>query len=320
MSRLPGGALLDMTLTTARLRSLRAPVQLAVTAGLLALLWHVSGGKLVERIAGADTLWVAAGFGCATAAMGFAAMRWRYTALSVGARITVERSLAEFYLAAFLNQVLPGGIAGDALRAWRHGKREAEVERGGMGRAIRAVVIERISNQTVIAICALVSLTLWMWMPGAFGHTRVWVPLVGFAAVVASVPVVIAVMARRHAGGRIDRLLRDGRQALLGRSMLAQLGLGFLVIGSCVAMFYCAARAVHAPLSLYHLLALVPGALFAMSIPISIGGWGLREASAVALWTMAGLSPDAALASSVLYGLLALLGALPGAIVLAVDR
>ncbi len=85
-------------------------------------------------------------------------------------------------------------------------------------------------------------------------------------------------------------------------------------------MFYCAARAVHAPLSFFHLLALVPGALFAMSIPISIGGWGLREASAVALWSMAGLSPEAAMASSVLYGLLSLLGALPGAIVLAVDR
>ena len=320
MSRLPDGALLDVTITSVRLRSLRAPVQLAVTAGLLALLWHVSGGKMVDRIAGADPLWVAAGLGCATAAMGFAALRWRYTALCVGVSITLERSVKEFYLAGFLNQVLPGGIAGDALRAWRQGKHAASVERGGMGRAIRAVVIERIANQTVIAICALVSLTLWMWMPGAFAHTRIWLPLVGFGAVVGSIPVAIGVLARRHGGGRIERLLRDGREALLGRSMLAQLGLGFLVIGSCVVMFYCAAQAVHAPLSLFHLVALVPGALFAMSIPISIGGWGLREASAVALWTMAGLSPDAALASSIVYGLLALLGALPGAIVLAVDR
>jgi glycosyltransferase 2 family protein len=320
MSRLPGGALLDMTITSTRLRSLRAPMQLAVTAGLLALLWHVSGGKLIARVSGADPLWVTAGLGCATAAMAFAAMRWRYTALCVGAVISVERAMKEFYLAGFLNQVLPGGIAGDALRAWRHGKRAADVERGGMGRAIRAVVIERIANQAVMAICALVSLTLWLWMPGAFAHTRIWVPLVGFTAVVGSVPVAIAVLARRHGGGRIERLLRDGRQALLGRSMLVQLGLGFLVSGSCLAMFYCAAQAVHAPLSLFHLIALVPGALFAMSIPISIGGWGLREASAVALWTMAGLSPDAALATSIVYGLLALLGALPGAIVLAVDR
>ena len=85
-------------------------------------------------------------------------------------------------------------------------------------------------------------------------------------------------------------------------------------------MFYCAARAVHEPLSVFHLIALVPGALLAMSIPISVGGWGLREASAVTLWTMAGLSPGAALASSILYGILSLLGALPGAVFLAADR
>jgi len=303
------------------LRELRAPLQVIVTVSLLVILWQISDGDAVlDRLAHADPVWVTAGFVCATAAMGAAAMRWRYTARCVGAMITVERSIKEFYLAGLLNQVLPGGILGDALRAWRHGKR-VEHERGGMGMAIRAVVIERMANQMAIAACMLVSLVLWMWMPGAFSNPRIWVPLVGAAAIVAALLVTIAALARRHRGGRIERFLIDSREALLRpRTMLSQLGLGFMVTGSCVAMFYCAARAVHAPLSLFHLLALVPGALFAMSIPISIGGWGLREASAVALWTMAGLPPEHAMASSVLYGILSLLGALPGAVVLVVDR
>ena len=303
------------------LRQLRAPLQVIVTVSLLVLLWQlVDGGAVLEKLASANPAWVAAGFLCATAAMGFAAMRWRYTALCVGASLTVERSLKEFYLAGLLNQILPGGILGDALRAWRHGK-SAEHERGGMGKAIRAVVIERMANQMAIAAAMLVSLTLWTWMPGAFDNVRIWAPLVCAAVLVAAMLITIAILARRHRGGRIERFLLDCREALLRpRTMLTQLGLGFLVTGSCVAMFYCAARAVHAPLSLFHLLALVPGALFAMSIPISIGGWGLREASAVALWAMAGLPPENALASSVLYGILALLGALPGAFVLAADR
>jgi glycosyltransferase 2 family protein len=303
------------------LRELRAPLQVIVTVSLLVLLWRLVGGEAVlEKLAGANPAWVAAGFGCATAAMFFAAMRWRYTALCVGAALTVERSLKEFYLAGLLNQILPGGILGDALRAWRHGK-SAEHERGGMGKAIRAVVIERMANQMAIASAMLVSLTLWTAMPGAFANVRIWAPLVCAAGLVGLMLIIIAFLARRHRGGRIERFLLDCREALLRpRTMLTQLGLGFLVTGSCVAMFYCAARAVHAPLSLFHLLALVPGALFAMSIPISIGGWGLREASAVALWAMAGLPPENALASSVLYGILALLGALPGAFVLAADR
>lgn len=305
------------------LRELRAPLQVIVTVSLLAILWQLVGGEAVmERLASADLAWVVAGFACATAAMGFAAMRWRYTALCVGATLTVERSIKEFYLAGLLNQILPGGILGDALRAWRHGKRaEHEHERGGMGKAIRAVVIERMANQMAIASAMLVSLTLWTAMPGAFANVRIWAPLVCAAGVVGLMLIAIALLARRHRGGRLERFLLDSREALLRpRTMFTQLGLGFLVTGSCVAMFYCSTQAVHAPLSLFHLFALVPGALFAMSIPISIGGWGLREASAVALWTMAGLPPEHALASSVLYGILALLGALPGAFVLAADR
>lgn len=303
------------------LRELRAPLQVIVTVSLLVLLWQLVGGEAVlEKLAGADPVWVGAGFVFATTAMIAAAMRWRYTALCVGAALTVERSLKEFYLAGLLNQVLPGGILGDALRAWRHGK-SAEHERGGMGRAIRAVVIERMANQMAIASAVLVSLTLWTAMPGAFARVRIWAPLVCAAGLVGAMLTAIALLARRHRGGRIERFLLDSREALLRpRTMVTQLGLGFLVIGSCVAMFYCSAQAVHAPLSFFHLFALVPCALFAMSIPISIGGWGLREASAVALWAMAGLPPENALASSVLYGILALLGALPGAFVLASDR
>jgi uncharacterized membrane protein YbhN (UPF0104 family) len=304
------------------LRALRVPLQLAVTAVLLVILWRLSGGQaLVSRLTSADPAWVVAGLLCATLAMGFAALRWRYTAQRIGAGMSVERALREFYLAAFLNQILPGGVSGDAVRAWRHGKRAAEHERAGVGPAVRAVIIERVANQLVMSLCMLGSLSLWPWMPGAFAAVGIWVPLVGVVVVLAGVLVAIALFARRGTGGRIERFVRDTRLALLGRrTLLAQLGLGLLVTASCVAAFYCAARAVDATLSLFHLLALVPAALLSMTIPISIGGWGVREASTVALWSIAGLAPAEALASSILYGVLALLVSLPGAVVLMTDR
>ncbi|HTE54616.1 MAG TPA: lysylphosphatidylglycerol synthase transmembrane domain-containing protein [Kofleriaceae bacterium] len=299
----------------------RVVIQLAVSVLLLGFLWHLSGDRVLERLTGANPWWVLAGLGFATVAMFAAAMRWRFTAVAVGAELGLGRSLREFYLASFLNQVLPGGILGDALRAWRHGKSAPTGKPGGMGRAVRAVLIERLASQMVVSLCMVVSLSLWPWLPGAFDNARIWVPLVGAATLVAATLIAIAVLARRHGGGQLERFLQDSRQALLTpRTLVAQLALGLAVTGSCVVMFYCAARAVHSPLSVFHLVALVPGALLAMSIPISIGGWGLREASAVALWTMAGLAPGAALASSVLYGMMSLLGALPGAVVLAIDR
>ena len=304
------------------LRALRVPLQLAVTAILLVVLWRLSGGHtLLGRLTSADPVWIVAGLLCATLAMGFAALRWRYTAQRIGAGMSLERALREFYLAAFLNQILPGGVSGDAVRAWRHGKRAAEHERAGVGPAVRAVIIERVANQMVMSLCMLGSLALWPWRPGAVEAVGVWVPLVGAVVVLAGVLAAIALLARRGTGSRMERFFRDVRLALLSRrTWLAQLGLGLLVTATCVAAFYCAARAVDATLSLFHLLALVPAALLSMTIPISIGGWGVREASTVALWTMAGLLPAEALASSILYGVLALLASLPGAVVLAMDR
>jgi uncharacterized membrane protein YbhN (UPF0104 family) len=229
-------------------------------------------------------------------------------------------AVREFYLAMFVNQVLPGGVSGDAYRAWRHGRRARQQELHGAGPAVRAVIIERVANQMVMALCILASIALWPLLPGALS-VSIRVLLIAAVAVIGVAVLALALLARRNNGGAIARFFDDAREALVRRGSLpAQVGLGLLVVGCCLAMFYCAAHAVGASLSLFQLLALVPATLFAMTIPISIGGWGVREASAVALWTMAGLPAEEALASSILYGVLTLLAALPGVVVLLVDR
>lgn len=300
-------------------RAWRLPLQLAIAAILLAILWRLSDGEaLAHRLAGADPAWVVAGLVFGTLAMICGAMRWRYTARRIGAELGAVEAVRELYLAMFLNQVLPGGVSGDAFRAWRHGRRAQEQH--GAGPAVRAVIIERVANQMVMALCILASMALWPWMPGAVS-VSVWALLIAAAAMIGVAALALALLARRNTGGAMARFFDDAREALVRRGSLpAQVGLGLLVVACCLAMFYCAAHAVDAGLSLLHLLALVPATLFAMTIPISIGGWGVREASAVALWTMAGLPAEEALASSILYGLLTLLAALPGVVVLLVDR
>jgi hypothetical protein len=59
-------------------------------------------------------------------------------------------------------------------------------------------------------------------------------------------------------------------------------------------------------------LFLLPLTLAAMLIPLTIAGWGLREGAAAALWPLAGIAPEAAVAASVVFGIAALAAALPG--------
>jgi hypothetical protein len=56
------------------------------------------------------------------------------------------------------------------------------------------------------------------------------------------------------------------------------------------------------------------------AIPISISGWGVRESAMVAGLTMVGVSPAAALATSVLLGLVSAIVGLVGGIVWLVSR
>jgi hypothetical protein len=61
-------------------------------------------------------------------------------------------------------------------------------------------------------------------------------------------------------------------------------------------------------------LAVVPILLLVQVLPISIGGWGVREAAAVALLGMTGVDAASGLLVSIMFGVLLLLATLPGAL------
>jgi uncharacterized membrane protein YbhN (UPF0104 family) len=80
------------------------------------------------------------------------------------------------------------------------------------------------------------------------------------------------------------------------------------------ATIYLAAHAVQVPLAFLVVFAISPVLLLAHVFPISIGGWGVREAAAVALLGMTGVDATSALLVSIMFGVLLVLATLPGAL------
>jgi nitrate reductase gamma subunit len=60
--------------------------------------------------------------------------------------------------------------------------------------------------------------------------------------------------------------------------------------------------------------------LLAMGLPLNVGGWGPREATAATVFGAAGLGADTGLATAVAFGVLALVSTLPGLGVLLLRR
>jgi len=286
-----------------------------VSVALLTLLaWQLDASAVVDRLTGFDGRWALLAVAISLPQIGLLAYRWRFTAGRLGLDLPFGTALREYYLAIFLNQVLPGAVLGDVSRAWRHGRAGPERR---IGPAARAVILERASGQVVMGVVAALSLAS---LPLAFNVVPTPVALATLGVVIAVLAALFA-FRRRPRDGPLAILGRDVRVALLARDALpAQLISSTLVVGTYLATYVVAARAVGVSTPLWTLLPLVAPVLLSMLIPTTVAGWGVREATAAALWGAVGLTVVDGVAISAAYGILVLVSSLPGAFVLLATR
>jgi uncharacterized membrane protein YbhN (UPF0104 family) len=92
---------------------------------------------------------------------------------------------------------------------------------------------------------------------------------------------------------------------------------GFAVMVHCLTItsVWCTAQAVGMPFPLIEAAVLFIVMLGVALIPISFGGWGVRELAVVFLLSANGISEQRALLFSASFGLTLLAGSLPGAFV-----
>jgi hypothetical protein len=91
--------------------------------------------------------------------------------------------------------------------------------------------------------------------------------------------------------------LRSGKNGLL----VMALGIGSSLLA--VLLIYLIGSAIGADLPALDCLVLVPPALLVSALPISLGGWGVREGALVAAFSLVHADPAAVAATSVMFGL-----------------
>lgn len=243
------------------------------------------------------------------------ALRWRFTAIRLGEPIPISLAVSEYYVASFLNQSLPGGVAGDAIRAYRMRK----AGNGGWKGPAKAVVFERLSGQFAFFVLAITGLFAWPLVLGGDEAGRQALLLVlSFLLFAISLGITLVIAKRRFSA--IRTIGEDVAEVFIRRGAIgAQCGFSVLAVGSYVATFFLASHAVGAPLPWVAGLTIIPLCLIAMLIPAGFGGWGTREAAAMALWPLLGATQTEGLAASLVYGGLSLAGALPGLAIITLE-
>lgn len=212
------------------------------------------------------------------------AARWAWTARRLGLDLDLRPALAAYYRSLLINQTLPGGILGDVHRAVRQG-------------ALRAVAWERVIGQ--VALLAPAGAVLLI-VPSPVPRSLVVVAWAGLAV-----------------GGVV--LARWVPRDLLTPDLWLPLALSLLAVAGHLLVMLTALWVVAPDVSAVHALPLLVGVLVASSLPTSLAGWGPREGAAAALFGLAGLGAGVGVTMAATYGVLSLLSALPGGLLLVAD-
>jgi glycosyltransferase 2 family protein len=283
-----------------------------------ALVWRLGAGGLVSGVADGVRA-VDAGSALAALAVGLvttvcSAGRWCLIARRLGMRMSLPAAVADCYQAQFLNSVLPAGVLGDVHRAVRSGR-----ESGDVGRGARAVVLERTTGLAVLAVVAVVVL---LTQPALLQVAGGFVPVGGWW--LAGALLLAAAVACWVLRVRLRPVLRtaagDLRTVLRGDTWPGVLATSLVALAGYLGLFVVAARSAGSTAPVAELLPLLVLALLVMALPLTVGGWGPREAVAAVGFGAVGLGAAQGLAAAVGYGVLGLVACLPGAVVLVLRR
>jgi uncharacterized membrane protein YbhN (UPF0104 family) len=298
-------------------------MQVAATVAMLALTIGVlDRAEFRARLAEANMSWLVIGLVLLFVQQCIAAVRWRLIAVE----LHLPRSSMPFFLlwhgiGTTAGQVLPSTIGGDAVRAF------ALLNPKQLAPAVRSVLADRLVGMIVLSLLVVVGFAL---APSIFARNYALLGALAFALAGIVVSILLTVLSAkltsRNLVVRAVRTIGADLKGLAGAQscgpVLAQsLTIHLLSVGAFIAFARAVGIADPDPIVFGSVIC---SALLASVLPISIGGWGLREGFVVITAGILGTSAEAAISVSVLFGTILILASIgvaaAGAILLTISR
>jgi hypothetical protein len=286
---------------------------------ILALAMRFDLGQAAELISHANVPLIAATLLVLSLANFVVAWRW-HLILSAEAPSPGSTTLLKImFVGLFFNQILPTGVGGDVVRAWRCSRLGI-----ALGAAIRSILLDRACGYLVLVILYAVALpTLLHILPDARERSAVLavlaVALLGLLALI-SLDRLPRPISRLRLMAPFAELSRAGRRLFTNpRQCSTVLGLSVITIALTILAFKFVGDAIGTRLSLGNWIMVVPPVTLIQLVPVSLAGWGVREAALVVALGSFGVPAEAALALSVLVGLCSIVVGLPGGLIWLAD-
>jgi uncharacterized protein (TIRG00374 family) len=297
-----------------RRRAWLVAAKLAVSALLVGWILHRANLRDVGlSLRTADPLFVLLAFALCPLGWIVSVARWRLLLRALGGEADTGLLLRASLVGIFFNNLLPGTMGGDAVRVY-------QTSRAGLSgaRAVAVILVDRFLGLTALLAFAAVALTLEQSAvarkPSLLYDLAAGIVVALFSSwlLFSRTTWITTLLGRLRAAlpgrfqGLFDRLF-DALFAFKGKYwVLAQaFALSVSVQALVVANALCLARALHIQVPTADYFFMVPLALFAMMVPVSINGVGVRESVWAFFLLPFGVATSTALAFAWLdYGLI----------------
>lgn len=252
-------------------------------------------------------------------------LRWRLVT-PAHRRLTVPFLANAFLVGCFFNTILPTTVGGDVVRGY-----DLIKATGRWRESLASILMDRMLG---VSSFLFFGVAAWAAFPPAREDPMLRSGFYGFCAVVTlSFSVLIS---RRLLRGLFRPFARIGLGQLESHAkqlqetlreylrdpkrLLAAFGVSMGIQALTISMFIAVARALDLPIPLLLLILVVPIVVTVSQLPISLNGWGIREAAVVLLLGRIGIGAPQALSLSLLSAVIPLLSGVAGAAVFLTRR
>ena len=277
-----------------------------LSLGLLYYIFEEYGTELYKTLSIINYKYVLLVFFISFFQYALSAYRWMYISSKNGSEMNFLYCLKFYYISSFINNILPGGVVGDIYRAYC--ARESNSSVIDLSKSVQGIVFERLSGQIMMFFIFLFSLTLFFLINAKY-----------VAFLYAVIPVILIILIIYIITKKIyfnkvqsNEVAINFKRIFSGTIFWNHTIISFFVVLSYIIIYIISAEALGLSIDYFAFFVFTPIVLFSMTLPVSIGGWGVREGTALLIAFLLGLSASSSISVAIMYGILNLFCSLPG--------
>jgi uncharacterized protein (TIRG00374 family) len=254
----------------------------------------------------ADLKWLALAFSLHAAGLFISAVRWRILIQAHGEQVGLGFLAKSYLVGSFFNLFLPTRFGGDVVRIWDSSRRSKSMLRSSV-----VVIVERLTGVFALFLFAFLASIIRIDIAQRYPEVRIAliVSFLGLAATLffftSPAARLLSLIPEKNNWARLKSRLMEIRTTVLvyrekKGALLHALFWAALLQINVILHYYFVGKALHIPIPVIDYFIFIPVVLLILTIPITIGGLGLRESLYIRIFGMYGVFKSAAVSFSVI--------------------